>query len=147
MNFKILVLAMGLSFQVHAGATRSIDADVLTSADHTKIWTPPAATDTLVGRASIDALTNKTIDYNSNTILNLPSALTWVQERATGTINGSNTTFTLTFTPTSAASVQLKLDGLDLEQGSGKDYTISGSTITMTTAPVLGHVLIAVYQK
>ena len=71
---------------------------------------------------------------------------TQVQEIPTGTIDGSNTTFTLVFTPISNALVSLHLDGLLLLQGIGLDYTISGSTITMITVPQLGQVLYAIYS-
>jgi hypothetical protein len=58
---------------------------------------------------------------------------TWNQGTPTGSINGSNTAFTLSSTPAQAASVDLYLDGLYQRQGT--DYTISGTSITMTTAP------------
>ena len=70
-----------------------------------------------------------------------------IQEIPSGTINGSNVTFTLANTPGVAASVILTLDGLTLIQGSGKDYTISGATITMATAPATAQNIYASYSK
>ncbi len=54
------------------------------------------------------------------------------------TFNGSTTTFNLTassaaVTPANAASLLISIDGVLQEPGA--DYTISGSTITFTTAP------------
>lgn len=71
----------------------------------------------------------------------------WKDAAPTGTINGSNVTFTLPSTPQESGStepsVDLYLDGL--YQTPGTDYTISGVTITMTTAPALGQSLRASY--
>lgn len=50
-----------------------------------------------------------------------------------GTINGSNTAFTLAHPPSPTASLMLILNGQFLTQG--VDYTLSGDDITMTTAP------------
>ncbi len=71
---RIALLLALLSLPAWGSATRTIDADALTSSDHTKTWTPPAATDTLLGRASTDTLTNKSVDYNTNTLTNLPAS-------------------------------------------------------------------------
>jgi hypothetical protein len=68
------------------------------------------------------------------------------EETPSGTINGSNTTFTLANTPTSG-TVKLYLNGVRQKSGAGNDYTISTNTITMTTAPVSGDVLIVDYMK
>jgi hypothetical protein len=54
-------------------------------------------------------------------------------ETPSGTINGSNTNFTLANTPNPAASLQLQLGGIFLTQG--VDYTLSGATITFLAAP------------
>lgn len=88
------------------------------------------------------------------------TAITWTQitagglsssnfvdsETPSGSINGSNTTFTLANTPTTG-TVRLFLNGLRQNAGAGNDYTISSSTITMLTAPVSGDVLLADYRK
>jgi hypothetical protein len=67
-------------------------------------------------------------------------------ETPSGTVNGSNTAFTLANTPT-AGSVRLHVNGYRLLVGAGNDYTISGSAITMLTAPLTGEVLKADYMK
>lgn len=67
------------------------------------------------------------------------------QETPSGTVNGSNTTFTLAHTPASNANVLLYLDGLFQRQGGGNDYTISGTTITFVTAPATNQTIDADY--
>jgi len=67
------------------------------------------------------------------------------QEVPSGTVNGSNTTFTLSSTPHSNKSVVLTVDGLIM--GQTFDYSISANTITMVTAPVAGQKLYAIYIK
>lgn len=59
----------------------------------------------------------------------------------TGTINGSNVTFTLSATPVAGTEI-VYLNGLRLKRGAGDDYQISGSTITMNDAPLTGDVLL-----
>lgn len=66
-------------------------------------------------------------------------------ETPSGSINGSNTAFTLANTPT-AGTVRLILNGLELLAGSN-DYSISGTSITMTTAPLTGEWMRAHYMK
>jgi hypothetical protein len=60
-------------------------------------------------------------------------------ELPTGTINGSNTTFTLANTPATGngavSTLELFYGGELLKPGAGNDYTLSGSTITMLFAP------------
>lgn len=67
-------------------------------------------------------------------------------ETPSGTVNGANVTFTIANTPI-AGSVKLFLNGVRLKVGAGNDYTISGATITMLTAPLTGEVLTADYRK
>lgn len=68
------------------------------------------------------------------------------QEAPSGAVNGVNVTYTLSGTPLSAAGVVLWLDGIVQYQGGGLDYTISGGTITMATAPSTGQTLWATYS-
>jgi hypothetical protein len=56
-----------------------------------------------------------------------------IQEIPTGTIDGSNTVFTLAQTPFAASAVQVYLNGV--YRTPTTDYTISGSTITFVVAP------------
>jgi hypothetical protein len=66
------------------------------------------------------------------------------KEVPSGTINGSNVTFTLSFSPVSSDSLNLFLDRGMLELTT--HYSISGVTITMVTAPAVGQSLYASYQ-
>jgi phage-related tail fiber protein len=56
------------------------------------------------------------------------------RETPAGTLNGSNTVFTLANTPV-VSSEQVFLNGLLQEPGAGNDYTIAGATITYLAAP------------
>jgi hypothetical protein len=56
---------------------------------------------------------------------------TWIEEVPTGTLDGSNPTFTLSHTPT-AGTLDLFCN---IDQREGTDFTISTNTITMTVAP------------
>lgn len=67
------------------------------------------------------------------------------QAAPTGTINGSNTTFTLSPTPTASADVVCYLNGVMQQQGAGNDYTISSATITYLTAPPTGAKLLCTW--
>lgn len=66
-------------------------------------------------------------------------------ETPTGTVDGVNDTFTLAFTP--AGFVHFYVNGLLQEEGGGNDYTITGDTITTTTPPSPGSILLASYIK
>lgn len=69
------------------------------------------------------------------------------RETPTGTINGVNSTFTLSGSPNPAGSEMLFLNGILLESGAGNDYTISGATITMLVVPQTNDRLKATYLK
>ena len=68
------------------------------------------------------------------------------REAVAGTKNGTNTTFTLANTPVSG-SEEIFVNGILQESGAGNDYTISGGTITMLTAPASDDKLVANYWK
>lgn len=143
--FWFLALSASAAF---AGASRVIDADSLISSDHTKTYSLPSGTaDTLAGVTSSATLTNKTISGGSNTFSQLPVGGQTLQPILTPYPNGTATAFTLSTAPPAGIAVVLYLDGDYLAQGAGLDYTISGSTITMTTAPATGQRLIAVYSQ
>jgi|26BtaG_2_1085354.scaffolds.fasta_scaffold01581_7 hypothetical protein len=66
------------------------------------------------------------------------------EETPSGTINGSNKTFTLSVTPISG-SLEVYLNGA-FQTAGGEDYTLSESTITFVNAPPTGSVLRVRYQ-
>lgn len=68
------------------------------------------------------------------------------KETPSGAVNGSNTSFSLANTPT-AGSEHVYLNGILQESGAGNDYTISGATITMLTAPLSGEKIRVSYRK
>lgn len=64
-------------------------------------------------------------------------------EVPSGAINGSNVTFTLVGTPITG-SLRLYQNGIRLKNPD--DYSITGSTITMVTAPITNDILLADYE-
>lgn len=69
-----------------------------------------------------------------------------VRETPSGTVNGTNTTFTLANTPV-AGTEHVYLNGILQEAGSGDDYTISGDAITYGVAPASGDIVRVSYLK
>ena len=70
--------------------------------------------------------------------------VTPIQEVPGGSINGTNTTFTLSFTPSAAAALIIAIDGVIIPS---TEYTYSGTTLTLATAPVVGQTILAYYSK
>ena len=68
------------------------------------------------------------------------------KEIPSGSINGSNTSFTLANTPI-GGSEHIYLNGMLQESGAGNDYTISGTAITFITAPLTGEKIRVSYRK
>lgn len=68
------------------------------------------------------------------------------KETPAGSINGSNTSFTLANTPVSGSEHNY-LNGQLQDVGAGNDYTISGAVITMLTAPLTGEKIRVTYRK
>jgi hypothetical protein len=68
------------------------------------------------------------------------------QETPSGTINGSNGTFTLSQTPSPSTSLAVYRNGLMLS--SGVDYTLNGAVITFTTGlvPQTSDILLCSYR-
>lgn len=66
------------------------------------------------------------------------------KEVPVGNIDGVNAVFTLATSPV-AGSEQVFLNGLLQEPGETKDYTISGSTVTFTSAPEAGWKVLVNY--
>jgi hypothetical protein len=58
-----------------------------------------------------------------------------VREIPTGTVNGSNATFTLASTPV-VGSESVYVNGILQNVGTGNDYTISGATVTFLTGAI-----------
>lgn len=76
---------------------------------------------------------------------NIFAMIRFNDEAPSGTVNGTNTSFTLTYAPSPVDSLELNLDGIEMIQGT--HYTLSGSAITFTAgAPLTGQTLFAHYR-
>jgi hypothetical protein len=116
--FLALVLWQGSAM---ASATRTLFADTIKNSATTNTYTMPAGTGTVMISSGI------------------------IQETPSGSINGSNVTFTLANAPFVTDTATIYLDGI--AQIKTTDYSISSSTITMVTAPATGQSLSVSYSK
>lgn len=90
-------------------------------------------------------LGSTSITFSQVNAAGLSSANFVENEVPSGTVNGSNTAFTIANTPT-AGSERLFRNGMRQKSG-GEDYTISGAAITMIAAPETGDILLVDYRK
>jgi hypothetical protein len=79
--------------------------------------------------------------------ITIPFKSAWavIRETPSGTVNGSNVTFTLANAPVSGTE-QVYLNGL-LQDAGSNDYSISTVTITFVTAPLSGDKILVSYYK
>ena len=92
-------------------------------------------------------LPNGVVSYSTSThTFSLATVITGTfadNETPTGSINGSNTTFTLAHTPSPAASLNCFENGLQQRAG-GADYALATATMTYGVAPPTGRLLCAI---
>ena len=69
----------------------------------------------------------------------------WVQEVPTGTVNGSNTNFTLSQTPVEADAMLVFLNGI--QQKKTTDWTVSGTTLIFVVAPAVAQQITVQYVQ
>jgi len=135
-------------------------SSALTRIPEMDAWTEVNGAVTTVDEGTAKADTMWLCTSNSGGTLG-STAITWQQipttaglsisnfvdkEVPSGSINGSNTTFTIANTPTSGTE-KVFLNGLHQQSGGSNDYTISGTTITYVVAPEAGDVIWVNYKK
>lgn len=136
------LLAFGIDY-ILTGSSLSL-AGAPVSADIVLAYYRRSATAPAVASAaSVSSASGAITPPASNPVLNV-SSLIIDNETPSGTINGSNTGFTLANSPNPATSLQLYANGV--EQVLTTDYTLSGASITFTTAPATGDLLRAYYR-
>jgi hypothetical protein len=130
----------GITTQVSSGDTVTINLDntisnitltnpVISSISNTGTLTLPTSTDTLIGKATTDILTNKTIAASNNTISGLTNTnLSGSAGITNANILNSNVKFS---DDTSTVSTINLGNTLKIAGGEAIDTTISGSTITI----------------
>lgn len=69
----------------------------------------------------------------------------WIQEVPAGTVNGSNTVFTLSQTPIEADAVLVLVNGIVRKKTT--EWSISGATVTFVTAPALAQIVEVQYVQ
>lgn len=108
-----------------------VEPNVTQISDLNELW--PLGTDT---RSTVDDHC-RNIKKAVKSLLTNPQQIgvpTFVDAETPSGVTGGSTSLTLAYSPSPAASLILVRNGVVLRQGSGKDYTISGASITLSQA-------------
>jgi hypothetical protein len=164
MKFFTIIFLFLLTSRGFATSIRSIDIDqikssassgaLLISGNGTIPTTALSGTSTYVlyfdptgfgGTDSAFTFNDVTKTLNATNITgNIATAGQEIRDAFTG--NSSTTAFTLSFAPPSATTqVKIFQDGILMTYTD--DYTISSTTLTMTTAPSIGQKLLVIYSR
>ncbi len=147
-NAKFLIL----SFFLVLFASTFADAQSATSISRTCAGVNPSVKRAELrinkdGSITAIACAGKTVVLNGTTYTGSGSTVNFVdKETPSGAINNVNTVFTFAFTPI-AGTEHIYRNGILQDVGAGNDYTISGATITFTTAPTTGDKIRGSYRR
>jgi len=146
-KFFLTFLAV-LGFASQAGSKTQVTLDQIVAPTTTAImvsvpgkgWTPAQLDPSLV-------LDTTTVPPTLRAVPGSPGPTFVDSVTPTGTVDGTNTVFTLPSIPNPAASLCLNVNGLTYR--TGVDFNLSGATVTFLTpsTPPSGSVLVASYRK
>ena len=131
------VSANEISFAATVPASDTYDLNATTDASNVDLnLTSGSGTDT--STVQLTAGTGMTITQSGGNNITFASAAgtTVVKDQFTG--NNSTTAFTLSVTPSSADNINIFISGVyqnSVDSGGTANYTVSGTTLTFTTAP------------
>jgi hypothetical protein len=111
----------------------------------TNVATPVSGTDACNYATAQSLASSATVDHTAGSGFIKYTDFVF-NETPSGSVNGSNTAFTLTNSPQNS-SLRLYINGQLQEPGAGNDYTITGTAITMLYALATGDKIRAYYHK
>ena len=136
--------------ELNVSVNASLDkADSAIQTELDPVFTAALDTDnTLAADSDTKVASQKAIKYyvDNKSDIGFPKTDLIANEVPTGLINSSNVDYDVANTP-ATGTLQVFLNGLQQEPGSGNDYTLSGVTITFAVAPETGDILIVNYCK
>ena len=137
---KIRIAAQGNGLAGGAGSTLSVKANTGLTVNSSGLFLGTVA------NTNLGAIVGNGLAGSSGAAVKLDGSWFVANETPAGTANGVNVTFTLATTPYTG-TVEVYLNGILQDPGAGNDYTISGGTITMLSAPIASDKLRARYLK
>lgn len=142
MKSLLIAIAVALaSCQAFASATRTLDGQQITNGAATLAL--PSSSDTLIGRATTDTLTNKTINCGSNTCSNIPSSSLSNTAVTAGSYTNASITVNAQGQITSASNGTAAAPSLNGGSGSPQSVTAGGGVSLSSQVPLLNEAWLA----